>query len=81
MDKRIKAKAKNIKMIGMDVDGVLTRGDIVIMESGEEIKSWNVKDRLGFNLARRAGNLKFAWISGRGCKQVEQRAKELKGKG
>jgi len=78
MDERIKAKAKNIEMIGMDVDGVLTRGDIVIMESGEEIKSWNVKDRLGFNLARRTGNLKFAWISGRGCKQVEERAKELK---
>ncbi|MFQ5866962.1 MAG: KdsC family phosphatase [bacterium] len=78
MDGRIKAKTKNIEMIGMDVDGVLTPGDIVIMESGEEIKSWNVKDRLGFNLARRAGNLKFAWISGRGCRQVEQTAKELR---
>ena len=65
-------------MIGMDVDGVLTPGDIVIMESGEEIKSWNVKDRMGFNLARRAGNLKFAWISGRECKQVEETAKNLK---
>ncbi|MFB0528186.1 MAG: KdsC family phosphatase [bacterium] len=78
MDGRIKAKAKNIEMIGMDIDGVLTPGDIVIMESGEEIKSWNVKDRLGFNLARRAGNLRFAWISGRGCKQVEQRAEDLR---
>jgi len=77
MDKRIKVKAKNIQMIGMDVDGVLTPGDIVIMESGEEIKSWNVKDRMGFNLARRIGNLKFAWISGRGCRQVEERAEEL----
>lgn len=78
MNEKIKAKAQNIKMIGMDVDGVLTPGDIVIMESGEEIKSWNVKDRLGFNLARRAGNLKFAWISGRGCKQVKETAKNLK---
>ncbi|TET39827.1 MAG: hypothetical protein E3J63_03930 [Elusimicrobia bacterium] len=78
MDEKIKAKAQNIEMIGMDIDGVLTPGDIVIMESGEEIKSWNVKDRLGFNLARRAGNLRFAWISGRGCKQVEQRAKDLR---
>jgi len=78
MDGKIKAKAKKIQMIGMDVDGVLTPGDIVIMESGEEIKSWNVKDRMGFNLARRSGNLKFAWISGRACKQVEQTAKELR---
>jgi YrbI family 3-deoxy-D-manno-octulosonate 8-phosphate phosphatase len=78
MNGRIKGKAKSIKMVGMDVDGVLTPGDIVIMESGEEIKSWNVKDRMGFNLARRSGNLKFAWISGRGCKQVEQTAKDLK---
>jgi len=78
MDEKIKRKAQNIKMLGMDVDGVLTPGDIVIMESGEEIKSWNVKDRMGFNLARRSGNLKFAWISGRGCKQVEKTAKDLK---
>lgn len=78
MDGGIKAKAKNIEMIGMDIDGVLTPGDIVIMESGEEIKSWNVKDRLGFNLARHAGSLRFAWISGRGCKQVEETAKDLK---
>ncbi|MDH5173969.1 MAG: HAD hydrolase family protein [Elusimicrobiota bacterium] len=78
MEKKIKTKAQNIKMLGMDVDGVLTPGDIVIMESGEEIKSWNVKDRMGFNLARRSGNLKFAWISGRGCKQVEKTAEDLK---
>jgi len=78
MNGKIKAKAKHIQMIGMDVDGVLTPGDIVIMESGEEIKSWNVKDRMGFNLARRSGNLKFAWISGRGCNQVEQTARELR---
>jgi len=78
MDRRIKEKARNIQMIGMDVDGVLTSGDIVIMESGEEIKSWSVKDRMGFNLARRSGSLKFAWISGRSCRQVEQTAKELR---
>jgi len=78
MDRKMDAKAKKIRMIGMDIDGVLTPGDIVIMESGEEIKSWSVKDRLGFSLARRAGNLKFAWISGRRCRQVEERAKELK---
>ena len=78
IDGRIKTKAKKIKIIGMDIDGVLTPGDIVIMESGEEVKSWNVKDRLGFNLARRGANLKFAWISGRGCKQVEERAKDLR---
>ena len=75
--KNIKRKVEKIKMIGMDIDGVLTPGDIVIMESGEEVKSWNVKDRIAFRLARNAGGIKFAWISGRKCKQVKERAKDL----
>lgn len=77
MNKKITSKAVKIKLIAMDIDGVLTHGDIVIMESGEEIKSWNAKDRLGIFAARNAGGIRFAWISGRKCRQVEDRAKEL----
>lgn len=78
MNRKTLEKARKIKLIAMDVDGVLTPGDIVIMESGEEVKSWNAKDRLGIFAARKAGGMKFAWVSGRKSGQVEERAKELK---
>jgi 3-deoxy-D-manno-octulosonate 8-phosphate phosphatase (KDO 8-P phosphatase) len=80
--KRIIDKAKKIKLIAMDVDGVLTGGEIIIYESGKhvkELKFWNVRDRMGFSLLRSAkSDLKLAWITGRYCKHVADQAKELK---
>ncbi len=76
MDKSTIEKIKKIKLIAMDIDGVLTAGDIIILDSGEELKMWNSKDRLGIMMAHRAG-LKLAWISGRDSKQVQDRAHEL----
>lgn len=62
----------------MDIDGVLTRGEIVVLNSGEEIKFWNVKDRFGFALTQKSGSgLKFVWITGRESKEVERQAKEI----
>lgn len=75
--RKIKNKAKNIKLIAMDVDGVLTRGEIIVLESGEEVKIFNVKDRLSFGMGKHAG-IKFAFISARGSKELEIAAKELK---
>lgn len=69
-------KIKKIKLIAMDIDGVLTTGDIIILDSGEELKIFNSKDRFGIMMARKAG-LKLAWISGRGSKQVQNTAHEL----
>lgn len=60
------ARAKKIKLVGMDVDGVLTAGEIIILESGEEIKFWNSKDRLTMALLRdKKIPLVLAWITGR----------------
>lgn len=76
--KTIFKKAKNIKLIAMDIDGVLTAGEILILDSGEEVKLWNVKDRMGFYLVKRSGSgIKLAWITGRGSKQVEKCAKSV----
>jgi len=76
--KNILTKAKKIKLIAMDVDGVLTGGEIIIFDSGGEIKVWNVKDRLAFHLVRRSGaGIKLAWITGRASQQVSDRAKEI----
>ncbi len=77
--KAVQKRARDVRLIIMDVDGVLTPGDIVILASGEEIKSWNVKDRFGFALARQSGHpFLFAWISGRTSGAVARAAQELK---
>ena len=43
--KQILSAASKIKLIATDIDGVLTAGEIILLENGEEIKIWNVKDR------------------------------------
>ena len=69
-------RAKKIKLIISDVDGVLTDGGIYIGEEGELFKAFNVKDGFGITLALRLG-FKFAIITGRKSKQLEIRMKEL----
>ena len=65
-----------IRCLALDVDGVLTKGEIVYTSSGEEIKVFHAKDGLGLTLAHRMG-LKTAIITGRTSPMVERRAKEL----
>lgn len=69
-------RLKKIRLLAMDVDGVLTDGKIIILNSGEEVKEWNVKDRIGFFIMKREG-YKLAWITGRKSRQVEARAAEI----
>ena len=71
-------RAQKIKLIAMDVDGVLTNGDVIVLESGEEVKAWNAKDRLGMAVVREQKvPLIFAWITGRTSKAVESCALDL----
>jgi 3-deoxy-D-manno-octulosonate 8-phosphate phosphatase (KDO 8-P phosphatase) len=71
-------KAKNMKLLAFDVDGVLTHGEIIISSAGEEIKIWNVKDGAGFvELLRVLPKIKTAWITGRKSIQIEKRAVEM----
>ncbi|MEW6619471.1 MAG: HAD-IIIA family hydrolase [bacterium] len=69
-------KTKDIKLILMDVDGVLTDGRIILGEN-EELKFFDIKDGMGITLAKKAG-LKVGVITGRTSKAVEKRGKELK---
>jgi 3-deoxy-D-manno-octulosonate 8-phosphate phosphatase KdsC-like HAD superfamily phosphatase len=39
---KILSAAKNIKLIATDIDGVLTAGEVILLENNEEIKIWNV---------------------------------------
>ena len=73
----MKSKLLNIKLLLMDVDGVLTDGDIIYTSSGEEIKKFNIQDGMGITLARMAG-LKTGIVTGRISEMVKRRAEELK---
>lgn len=68
---------KGIKVLAMDVDGVLTDGRIIYDGSGRELKFFDVQDGCGINRARQAG-LKTAVISARSCRAVKARTDDLK---
>ncbi|MHA7138173.1 KdsC family phosphatase [Rossellomorea arthrocnemi] len=67
---------KDIKLIVLDVDGVMTDGKLLIGSDGVEYKNFNVKDGMGISLAKYHG-IKFAIITGRQSESVTIRAKEL----
>ena len=76
MKKNIKDKLKKIKLLIMDVDGVMTDGRIIMDDEGREIKNFNVRDGHGLKLIQRYG-MKVAILTGRQSKVVEHRAKDL----
>jgi 3-deoxy-D-manno-octulosonate 8-phosphate phosphatase (KDO 8-P phosphatase) len=65
-----------VRLLAMDVDGVLTDGGIYYTGSEPETKRFSVADGLGLQLAV-YGGLIVAIISGRVSEAVERRAKEL----
>ncbi len=65
-----------IRLLLLDVDGVLTDGSIWIGADGSEIKRFHVHDGAGIAAWRRAGN-QTAILSGRSSEAVEHRAREL----
>jgi 3-deoxy-D-manno-octulosonate 8-phosphate phosphatase (KDO 8-P phosphatase) len=69
-------RLKQIKMVLLDVDGVLTCGDIIYGDSGEQIKIFNVKDGVGIRLLKEAG-LKVGIITGRKGQALHHRCVNL----
>lgn len=76
MNASLLKKLKNIKLLILDVDGILTSGEIVVDERGKETKVFNVQDGFGVVLLRRAG-FKTAILSARSAPCVTYRAKDL----
>ncbi len=74
---KIKEKARRIKMILMDVDGTMTDGSLYVLQNGEEVKSYHVRDGLGILLAHLAG-FKTGIITGKNSKALELRAQKLR---
>lgn len=67
---------RRLELLVLDVDGILTDGSITLTESGEEIKTFHVRDGSGIKYWMRLGK-KVAIISGRGSPAVNRRAEEL----
>jgi 3-deoxy-D-manno-octulosonate 8-phosphate phosphatase (KDO 8-P phosphatase) len=72
----VERRARRIKLLLMDCDGVLTDGRIELLENGDEQKIFHARDGQGIALFHRVG-LKTGIISGRTSSAVERRARDL----
>jgi 3-deoxy-D-manno-octulosonate 8-phosphate phosphatase (KDO 8-P phosphatase) len=69
-------RANDIRLLVLDVDGVLTDGRLYFTARGEEMKCFHVRDGAGIVRLLRAG-VQVAVISGRSSRAVERRMSEL----
>ena len=76
LSKQVKPE-KRIKFFLSDVDGTLTDGGMYYSETGDELKKFNTRDGMGFQLVREAG-VKTGIITSENTKIVEDRARKLK---
>ncbi len=68
--------AKGLRMLVLDVDGVMTDGRIIMDNRSEEWKAFNVRDGHGIKMLQRAG-IKVAILTGRTSDVVASRARDL----
>jgi 3-deoxy-D-manno-octulosonate 8-phosphate phosphatase (KDO 8-P phosphatase) len=73
----VERRARRIRLLLMDCDGVLTDGRIELLENGDEQKTFHTRDGQGISLFHRAG-LQTGIISGRTSGAVERRAQDLR---
>lgn len=69
-------RARRIRLLALDVDGVLTDGRLYLSPEGEELKVFHVRDGSGLVAVQRAG-ITVAIVSGRDSAAVSRRAAEL----
>jgi 3-deoxy-D-manno-octulosonate 8-phosphate phosphatase (KDO 8-P phosphatase) len=72
----IHARARTVKLLALDVDGVLTDGKLYFSNSGEELKSFSTLDGQGIKLLQASGVV-VALISARSSQLVSNRASNL----
>ncbi len=70
------SRAKLIRLVAFDVDGVMTDGGLYLSDSGDEFKRFNSLDGHGIKMLRASG-VEVAIITGRTSRCVEARAKNL----
>ncbi len=73
----VREKARQIRLVIFDVDGVLTTGALFFGDDGQEYKAFHSRDGLGMTMLLRSG-VEIALITGRTSDVVEHRAHNLK---
>lgn len=76
IDERRREKIRAVKLLILDVDGVLTDGRIIIDDAGWESKQFHVRDGHGLKMLMRCG-IEVALLTGRRSRVVEYRAADL----
>ena len=76
MDNNIIERAKKIKALIVDIDGVMTDGRIIYSIYGDELKFFDVQDGLGISLLQRAG-IKTFIITAKKSRIVKMRARDM----
>ena len=71
------AKARNVRLMGFDVDGVLTDGRLYFSAEGDAMKAFNSRDGLGMAKLLAGAGIRLAIITGRKSALVERRAENL----
>jgi 3-deoxy-D-manno-octulosonate 8-phosphate phosphatase (KDO 8-P phosphatase) len=72
----LRTRVKKIRLLLLDVDGVLTNGSIILDSNGNELKGFHVRDGHGIKMAQRSGII-VGIITGRKSEVVNIRAREL----
>lgn len=70
------AQFKQVQLVLLDVDGVLTAGEIIYDDSGQQLKVFNVKDGIGIRLLKEAG-IGVGIITGRKGRALRHRCENL----
>lgn len=70
------SKLKRIEMLLLDVDGVLTSGEIIYSDTGKQIKHFDVKDGLGIRMLKKAG-IQVGIVTGRSGNALRHRCNNL----
>jgi 3-deoxy-D-manno-octulosonate 8-phosphate phosphatase (KDO 8-P phosphatase) len=73
----LKEKARKIKLLLLDVDGVLTDGRIIYDSRGRDMKFFDVHDGLGVYILRKAG-IKTVLITAKGSRSIRPRARDMR---
>lgn len=76
MDASLRERAANIRMLVLDVDGVLTDGKLYFDHAGNELKAFNTRDGLGMKALQKSG-IEVAVITGRKSEAVAHRMTQL----
>ena len=76
MNADIIERAKKVKLLALDADGVLTDGGVYVLDDGREFRRFDIKDGLGIKRAMAAG-IQVAIISSSACEAVQHRAATL----